>query len=280
MSEQNLRTSSQRFSKRRTRDWGESESGFHWLGEGRGGQEALFLEVEPTQFFLDQIIASQAASLAHSLDVQAFHRHEKHSQRPFALLVPPETSIGWQLGYLSKHYSVYDSTQLDGLITDRASEHFGAQIVGTDFEQEVEHFLDFCLLANPIWQSWGSFRLWLEQILSLLSDVGILFAVLPSRRSTKGESYILWEDGTESLVEEGLIEGATALKAQTMFWEPFSESRAMESERIASFLKRNRAFFGKNVRDLLFQRIRDEDFLTEVNEENRGAMLLRWQREL
>ncbi len=277
MSEQNLRVGTGRSAKRRTRDWGESESGFHWLGEGRGGQEALFLDLEPTQFFLDQTIASQAASLARALDVQAFHRSEKHSQRPFAVLVPPETSIGWQLGYLSKHYSVYASTQLDGLITDLASEHFGAQVIGSDFEQEVEHFVDFFLLANPFWQNWQSFRAWLRQLLPLLSDQGVLCAVLPCRIAEEDEVCILWEDASETPVCEGVIAGDTSLQAENVVFEPYSEARARESERIASFLKRNRAFFGKNVRDLLLQRIHDEDFLAEVTEARRGALLLRWR---
>ncbi|MCB0323233.1 MAG: hypothetical protein KDD69_06645 [Bdellovibrionales bacterium] len=229
----------------------------HWLGEGSAGQESLLLELEPIAYVLDQAVASISTAVAHRLSL----RHEK----PFAVLVPPAGSVGWQLGYLIKRFNVYLCADPTDDHSQEAADRFGAKLIRGEFDAELEHEIGFFLFGGAEWEDRNTFAFAVRQAQACTADDGIVSALLLGERTIGAsgacETRVLWSDGSSSAMAElGGLSGFTLGVPISTHTVELTMANALDSGRMSAFLKRNRAYFGRETREMLANRIRDEDF--------------------
>ena len=241
----------------------------HWLEEGVAGQESLLLELDAWLYALDQPLAAIASGVAHAC--------VPRQERPFAVFIPLYDTIGWQLASLSKHYNVYLWSENGDELLTRAANVFGAEIVDEDLLGQLEHEVDFFLCSNYVWTSEQTFKRAVRNARASLSREGRACFVL--RGTGAGEDIsVVWREGTSTALAEILAAEPAALP-------PVAENRLIALKDadpvslLPAFLKRNRDFFGRNMRELFLQRMQEEDFGKPFERRSgEWALLLVWSR--
>jgi hypothetical protein len=244
----------------------------HWLHEGSTGQESLLLELDPCLYALDQALATVAASVAHSVD----HGEEK----PYAVLVPPAQTVGWQLGFLSKNYNVYVWSETFDEVLGQAADRFGAQVIDGDLYAELEHEIDLFVYTDYSWRSARQFAQTIKETKKLLSVAGkACFAV--SARGDGSLRQVNWQDGSGTSLSKIMQEGFPHVAPPEQL-RKVCLSQLEPNSILPAFLKRNRDFFGRNMREEFLERMQEMDFRGSVGAPAQAliwACLLVWNRE-
>jgi hypothetical protein len=219
----------------------------HWLGQGSLGQESLFLELCPYLYILDQSI--------YKLAYQVASQHEIRGDKPVALIVSAQDTIGWQIGYISKLFDIYLCSSPDTPGLYEAANKFGGIVSSFD---NVNEQADFYLHIDSKWENENDFLLTAKA--SFRKSINGAFVL--KCFGTENELEICWEDGSKTPLSE-------FLEPSGFFGFPRPDyvlSRCLkdialkENYGVSAFLKRNKAYFGKNARDYCFDRINDNDF--------------------
>ncbi len=241
----------------------------HWLSEGADGQDSLLLELDPYLYCLDQTISTIAASI--------WHKYEGEATNPFGMLVQSEGSVGWHIGYLSQKYNLYvHCEELDPVI-EQAAERFGLQLISMENEHELLHGIEFFLYTRTLWTDTSSFSKAVHRAIDLRAPDGTICFALAAE-GTRERPVLRWQDGSTNELHEICrdIELFAAEPPET-FVIPLAETDPFEGLALSAFLKRNRDFFGRDVRDLLVRRMHEADFLDMFSREDgrsRCAVLL------
>ena len=231
---------------------GSDDSG-HWLNEGINGEESLLLELDPYLFACDQMLSTLSSSVAHRAETEA------KGELPFAVLVPPEGSVGWQLGYLSKKFNVYIWADEGDDFLREAADQFGAKVISGDLETELTQPIELFLFTDD-WQTQSEFISSLREARDCLSICGTIGAVLKAKGLAVPER-VCWADGDEcgvTVLQNGGLFPLTA--PSELLYARLSDLRPSEGEAFKGFVKRNRPFFGKNLRELLLSRMEEPEF--------------------
>jgi hypothetical protein len=245
------------------------EDSSHWLGEGAYGQELLLAEVDPHLFSVDRAISSQVSSLS--------HRIIPGEDGVYAVLILPEGGVGWQLGYLSRCFNTYVWSSKTDELLDSAARHFGALLLSGDLLAEVDRRVDLLIHTDYLWPSE---RVFVEEIrcsMELLNDEGVSMFVLVGCREKReesrplvsrvlgsknfGEDVIEWSDGRRSYLSWLL----SRFESSEVFSVSVAESLKLDP---SEFIKRNRGFFGRNIRDMMLKRMGESDFQDAGREES------------
>lgn len=245
---------------------GQTSSERHWLGEGVAGQESLLMELTPALYALDQTLASVAGSVA----------HRAGSEKPFAIFVPPEGTVGWQLGYLSKKFRIYLWSEASDEFVEAAADHFGAKLVEGDLEESIENEVELFVCTSSCWHSEAHFIEGVRDALKYLAPGGSACFVVEGT-GAEGDIRLAWDDETETplraLIEGSLFRLPAVGQVHTA---SLNENAAGDADSITAFLKRSREFFGRHCRELLLQRLWEPDFGPHPVEAAGGEPLERW----
>ena len=235
--------------------------GTHWLGAGVWGQESLLDEISPELYALDSWIASSSAS--------HFHRGElnpdvSEQEKPFALLMPALDSIGWQLGYLSKHYRVYLRCSEDEDASLAAADCFNAMLFESSESVASSLYIDFALDTQTTWPSWDALAEHLAMYRSLLDEKARLYFVLAAEER-EGILHLPWTEGGSTPLEtvlscesNGRPLGLGSGRIEQKICMPSEDPH--DPARLHGFLKRNREYFGRSIREQLVARLGEPDF--------------------
>ena len=244
----------------------------HWLGEGSDGQESLLLDLDPYLFAADAVLCRAASTVA--------HRYDGDEKRPLAMLIPPRGTVSWHIGYLAKKFDLCLWIFEQDEIIEEAAEYFNASIFTGELPDGVAGTIDFLLLTEYSWNSVIEFSGAIRTAGSLLSDSGISCAVLRCWGDNDCPT-INWGDGGRSGLRELILGDIFHLPSPdgyTMISLP--DVDPSQGHGVTDFLKRHRPFFGKNARELFFERMRDPDFCQffSAGEDNRHAVaVLNWE---
>ena len=241
----------------------------HWLGEGTAGQEMLLLELDPVLFAVDQALATLSSSIA-------YHYQPVDYQKPFAVLACPDAALAWQLGYLTKHFNTYLLAENVDEVTDQAADRFNAKLVAGI--EEVEHEITFYLNTNTSWSSRLALVNEVRAARTLLAPSGSACFILRAVED-RGDSVIQWSEGIADRLQD--IENGDVFSLP----KPDEVSRhtlndSPPEDLLPSFTKRNREFFGRNMRELFLQRMQESDFgdcFRKSAQSKIAAALLLWR---
>ena len=231
----------------------------HWLGEGSLGQESLMGELDAFLFAIDSAIAHQASIVA--------RRVPKSEDVPTAVLVPPEGSIGWHLGFLSQFYEVrlwaHESDEVQGL----AADHFNARIQSGELRSWLEYAVDLFLFTDTNWQAEFDFTNEVREATSALSDYGSACFVLSGVR-VENRLQVCWTSGATRVLDDILEGRIFGLKPPDQHIIVFLKDELNKSTRsnVVQFLKRHQEFFGKDSKGLCLSRMREADFTKSSKE--------------
>lgn len=239
----------------------------HWLGEGGVGQESLFLDLDPYLYVLDQAICKCIALGAHEYD--------NHEGRPLAVLVPPEESVSWHIGYVGNLYDLLVCAEPDNEIRNEAACQFGA-VVG-DLRADIEP-LQLYLHLDKCWIELGEFVDAVRETRQYLGESGMM-AFMLNCWGVEGSLEVCWAEGMKSPLSE-LVDGDKLFdfdSPKSVISKCLTEITASNSFGLGDFLKRHKMFFGKNARDFALDRFQDLDFRDSFSDEDaskRWATLL------
>lgn len=243
---------------------GSDELVTHWLGEGGLGVECLTAEIDPILYAADAAICREIQRVFRSCDMGP-------KELPLAVLAPPADSIGWQLGVLARDFASVLWVQEDDELHHQATDHFGAELVCGELPERFEGAVELMLVTEYRWPSLGEFYDVVSQTCCALSTQGQALFVLAGRENGH-EVTVQFENGETLSWTEGnwpkRFGMPTPFRVEIC---GFKELNQDASFGVTEFLQRNRGFFGKEARQLVLQRVREEDFLKT---ENQVAVLL------
>ena len=224
----------------------------HWLDEGVAGQESLRLELDPFLYAADAAVYRIASSVA--------HRNRDKNARPVALFVPACGGIGWQLGFLSQHYDVVLICDDADAITVAAAEHFNVELCNGAVPSHFESVGSFYLMTKLRWGSSSELIDELRDAESWLHPGGVVAAVFLAKEEGEGPE-ICWADGSSVPVKQFANGEVFRLpKPSAVQSVALPSVNPCDGALVSKFLKRNRAYFGRGVRELFLERASDPDF--------------------
>ncbi len=227
----------------------------HWLGAGRAGQENLLLELDPKLYVLDQSLAALASAIYHSVALI--------EDKPYALFFSPGEAVGWQLGYLSKFFNVYVYTESADEVSTEAADRFEAKLLRGDFREELEHSIDLCISTSYAWSEPLHLGKMLKSVRQVLSPGGkCCFAFAAEGENENLE--IIWGNGNRSCISNSTWREEICVPVPDNV-ELFCLSDFEPEVLLPAFSKRNRDFFGKDMRDSFLQRMAEADFKAEFS---------------
>ena len=245
--------------KRRERD------NWHWLSSGLIGRQSLLLDIDAPLYAIDAHLSRLVASCAHTYD--------GNEERPFALFMPPVDQLGWQIDYLSKEYNVY-------LWSDPSVDQLdGAQLVSGDIEPQIDRWIDLFLTTEYRWLNEDEYTGYLREVLPMLSPEGSAACVLTAI-GYEDSLELVWGDGSMTSLTEFVERPPFAIPAPTVSGKwCLSAIDPKEPDRMNAFLKRNRRFFGRDVRELLLDRLCDPEVASYFRADRDPALwvvVLKW----
>lgn len=228
----------------------------HWLGEGIQGQETLVDDLDPTLYLADSAICSLITSTALACG--------SRDRRPQAILVPNEGEIGWHIGYLAKRFDVAVWTGDDDELISETAYRFNAKTFSGDLAEQSADGVELILFSAYNWPSVAEFVRGVDEALDCLSENGAAAFVLPLEISPNG-ALIRWSAEASTPLAR-LTEPDEAIQALPRSSEvlEFSAFDPRETEVLNSFLKRHREYFGKNIRELVVDRLTSPEFALQT----------------
>ncbi len=224
----------------------------HWLGEGIQGQETLLDDLDPTLYLADSAVSSLITSTALNSD--------RRDRRPQAILVPDQGTIGWHIGFLAKRFDVSVWTGDDDELISETAYRFNAKTFSGDLSEGGLDGVDLVLFSAYSWPDPAEFEAAVEEASGTLLESGQTVFILPIERRA-GEAYVRWSASSATRLDTLTVPddpGRPLPRTVELFW--FSEFDPRDSEYLAGFLKRHREYFGKNIRDLMVDRLRSPEF--------------------
>ncbi len=235
-------------------------------------QQSLFLELDPYIYRADQVLFQVLKSFS-------FERRTR-SEKPRALLCPPNDAVGYQIGALSELFQATLFASDPDSLHDEVVRRFRCELIEDRIPESLGGFFDAVVTTNYGWNSESEF---VEAVLTaqmLLTPGGMAVFVLPGLLTPEGGA-ILWRDGSETKAgafEAGEVFRLGAAAAAELI--PFSEVTEIEDDYLRRFLKRHRDYFGKAALGACLERMRDTEFtaaLTGPDSGQRCALVVYWE---
>ena len=246
----------------------------HWLREGRIGQETLFEELDPYFYAIEQSLASRAASII---------KDRRKSDYPSALLISDSENLGLYIQYVIKHYQCFSWLNAADDFAARACEYFNVQMILGDPARSGFEGFDLILVSNMQHEDQLAFSQLICESRDYLNDGGRLYVLLCGGE-INGQKYIQWTDSScvqlEDFMHGHIFQLSAPHTAQVLTLRKIDR---FDAARVHAFLKRNREYFGKNTREIMLQRLREEDFCAafgiDANMESRWVGLFGWEQQ-